>query len=104
MMQKNSVDDISRMLAKYGLTRFQRRVLLATFKVKKGETKTYKQIAEQIGSKNAYRAVGTALRKNPLPIIIPCHRIVKSDGSIGSYSNGGMARKIALLKAEGAIG
>jgi methylated-DNA-[protein]-cysteine S-methyltransferase len=92
-----------RRLGKYKVTEFQKEVLLATLSIKKGETKTYKEIAEQIGNKNAYRAVGTALKNNPLPIVIPCHRVVKSDGSIGNYNTGGKPRKIALLKAEGAI-
>ncbi len=96
-------ETISRKLNSYGLTEFQKRVLMATLLIKSGKTKTYKEIAEQIGSKNAYRAVGTALKKNPLPIIIPCHRVVKSDGSFGNYSSGGPKRKIALLKKEGAI-
>jgi methylated-DNA-[protein]-cysteine S-methyltransferase len=90
-------------LNKYDLTEFQKRVLLATLSIKRGQTRTYKEIAEQIGNKRAYRAVGTALRLNPLPILIPCHRVIKSDGSLGNYSGGGTARKRYLLKSEGAI-
>jgi methylated-DNA-[protein]-cysteine S-methyltransferase len=91
-------------LEKYDLTEFQKKVLIATLSIKKGETKTYKQIAEQIGKRKAYRAVGTALRLNPLAPTIPCHRVVKSDGSTGNYSGkGGPAGKVAMLKAEGAI-
>ena len=101
--ERTNVRNIIKELDSYKITEFQRRVLLATLTVKRGETRTYKEIARQIGNKNAYRAVGTALKKNPLPVSIPCHRIVKSDGSIGNYSGGGKARKIALLKAEGAI-
>jgi methylated-DNA-[protein]-cysteine S-methyltransferase len=90
-------------LDKYDMTKFQKKVLVATLSIKKGETRTYTQIAGQIGNKRAYRAVGTALKLNPLPILIPCHRVVKSDGSLGNYSGGGTARKEYLLKQEGAI-
>jgi len=91
-------------LEKYKLTEFQKRVLIATMKIPKGETRTYKQIAEQIGDRKAYRAVGTALKLNPLAPMIPCHRVVKSDGSLGNYSGkGGPKGKKAMLKAEGAI-
>lgn len=102
----NNNQEIMKRLEPYGLTTFQKKVLMATLAVKKGETKTYKQIAEQIGYPLAYRAVGTALKTNPLPIVIPCHRIVKSDGSTGNYSGTspeGRKRKIALLTSEGAI-
>jgi methylated-DNA-[protein]-cysteine S-methyltransferase len=88
-------------LDKYNVTEFQKKVLIATLSIKKGQTKTYKEIARQIGNDHAYRAVGTALKKNPLPILIPCHRVVKSDGHIGNYNTGGKSRKILLLKAEG---
>lgn len=91
-------------LEKYKLTSFQKRVLLATYSIKKGKTMTYKQIAAIAGNKNAYRAVGTIMRNNPLAPTIPCHRVVKSDGTLGNYSgNGGRAGKRAMLVAEGAI-
>ncbi|MGI0134029.1 MAG: methylated-DNA--[protein]-cysteine S-methyltransferase, partial [Candidatus Micrarchaeaceae archaeon] len=77
----------------YCLTEFQKRVLVATVSVKRGCIITYKQLAARVGSPNAYRAVGTALRLNPFPIRIPCHRVVKSDGSIGGYSAAGGSRK-----------
>lgn len=70
-----------------GLTEFEKSVLSETAKIPLGETRTYKQIAEKIGNKNAYRAVGNALKKNPLPIIIPCHRVIRKDGKI-NYSLG----------------
>jgi methylated-DNA-[protein]-cysteine S-methyltransferase len=88
-------------LEKYNPTAFQRKVLIATMAIPAGRTKTYKQIAAQIGNKNAYRAVGSALKWNPLPIKIPCHRVTKSDGSLGNYSNGGTSKKRSLLMAEG---
>jgi methylated-DNA-[protein]-cysteine S-methyltransferase len=93
---------LTEVLDTYNLTDFQKKVLLATLSIKRGQTRSYRQIAEQIGHRNAYRAVGTALRKNPLPITIPCHRVVKSDGTLGMYSNGGTGRKRALLAKEGA--
>mgnify|MGYP001019717609 CR=1 FL=1 len=78
---------------------FERRVLLEVSKIPFGEVTTYKKISESIGSRG-YRAVGTAIGKNPFPIIIPCHRVVKSDGSIGNY-RGGVRMKREILKNEG---
>lgn len=69
-------------------TEFDRKVWLALKEVPYGETRTYKWLAEKIGHPNAFRAVGQALSRNPLPIILPCHRIIESDGSIGGYSPG----------------
>ncbi|MDE1869293.1 MAG: methylated-DNA--[protein]-cysteine S-methyltransferase [Candidatus Micrarchaeota archaeon] len=88
-------------LDRHGLTDFQKRVLTATMSVKKGQTITYKQLAKMAGHPNAYRAVGTALKLNPLPVKIPCHRVIKSNGALGNYSGtGGSRRKAALLKME----
>src|SRR5271155_3682511 len=95
--------EITKRLDKEGLTEFQKKVLFATLTIKKGETRTYKQIAEQIGHRHAYRAVGTALKINPLAPMIPCHRVVKSVGSLGNYNSGGTKRKMEMLKSEGAI-
>ncbi|MBI5679995.1 MAG: MGMT family protein [Methanobacterium sp.] len=78
---------------------FQKEVLQEVSKIPYGEVRTYKQIAEAINSK-AYRAVGTAISKNPLPLIIPCHRVVKSDLSVGDFF-GGMEMKKEILKNEG---
>lgn len=64
-----------------------------------GETKTYKWLAAKIGNPHAFRAVGNALGKNPIPIIFPCHRIIESDGSIGGYSSG-IDIKRRLLEIE----
>ncbi len=98
-----NADKISARLDSYDLTRFQKRVLMAVAKIPKGETRTYKQIAAMIGKPNAYRAVGTAVRKNPLAPTVPCHRVVRSDGP-GNYSGkGGPAGKIRMLQAEGAL-
>lgn len=64
-----------------------------------GETRSYKWIAEKVGRPSAVRAVGRALSKNPIPIVVPCHRIIESDGSIGGYSSG-VDRKRRLLDME----
>lgn len=64
-----------------------------------GETRTYAQVAEEAGSPRAYRAVGSACGSNPVPIIVPCHRVVPSNGGIGGYA-GGAALKRRLLEME----
>jgi methylated-DNA-[protein]-cysteine S-methyltransferase len=82
---------------------FQRQVLLAALAIPRGETRTYHQVARRIGRPTAARAVGQALGHNPLPIIIPCHRVLGSDGSLHGYSGGrGLATKAWLLRLEGA--
>jgi len=82
------------------LTPFQRSVLGECAKIPRGQTRTYSQIAASIGNPGAARAVGNALAKNPLAPLIPCHRVVKSDGSLGGYSGGGglRAKKSLLLR------
>ncbi len=88
-----------------GLTRFQIRVLLEVMRIPRGETRTYSEVARMAGSPRAYRAVGTAVRRNPFAPRIPCHRVVRSDGSIGRYSGrGGAKAKMLMLKSEGAVG
>lgn len=79
---------------------FQRRVLLAESRIPRGWTSTYGRIARRIGEPNAARAVGTALARNPFPVIIPCHRAVRQDGSIGGFQ-GGEEMKRELLAYEG---
>lgn len=86
-----------------GITAFQRRVLEETRKVPRGQVSTYAEIARRIGNPKAVRAVGQALRRNPVPIVVPCHRVIASDGTLGGY--GGRMRdrrKIELLRLEGA--
>ncbi|MDG5788791.1 methylated-DNA--[protein]-cysteine S-methyltransferase [Evansella sp. AB-P1] len=83
-------------------TKFQ---ILVWNKVKEiyyGETKSYKQIATEIGAPKAVRAIGGANNKNPIPIIIPCHRVIGTNGSMVGYG-GGIDKKEYLLKLEGAI-
>lgn len=81
------------------LTTFQQRILEAIRSIPAGTTWTYRQVAEAIGKPQACRAVGQALARNPVPIIIPCHRVVASDGSLGGYS-GGLTNKRLLLDLE----
>ena len=82
-------------------TKFQLRVWRKIRKIKKGTVKTYIQIARSIGRPNAARAVANACGKNPYPIKIPCHRVIRSDGLIGGYSGqGGKRKKAELLKKE----
>ena len=78
---------------------FYKKVLLEVEKVKYGETASYGKIARMAENSKAVRAVGTANAKNPLPIIIPCHRIISSNGNIGGYS-GGLDKKLYLLDHE----
>ncbi|MEO0074918.1 MAG: methylated-DNA--[protein]-cysteine S-methyltransferase [candidate division WOR-3 bacterium] len=82
-----------------GLSDFTQKVLYETKKVGYGELVTYREIAERIGNPKASRAVGQALSKNPLPIVIPCHRVIRSDKSLGGYKAGLKWKKI-LLKLE----
>jgi methylated-DNA-[protein]-cysteine S-methyltransferase len=104
-MHRNSVGTARRLLSRpgLGLTEFQIKVLVRTAGIPRGKTLTYGELAAMVGHPGACRAVGTALRKNPFPIIIPCHRVIRSDGSLGNYSSGGTARKRALLLEENAI-
>lgn len=81
-------------------TDFQHKVWLVLKDIPYGETRSYKWVAEKVGSPKAVRAVGQALKKNPLPIILPCHRVIASDGSIGGYSCGIDVKKW-LLRHEG---
>jgi O-6-methylguanine DNA methyltransferase len=84
-----------------GLSEFERAVLRKALEVPAGEVRPYAWVAREIGRPAAVRAVGSALGRNPIPILIPCHRIVRSDGSISNYIFGPAARR-ALLAREGA--
>ncbi|MCD4779915.1 MAG: MGMT family protein [Candidatus Omnitrophica bacterium] len=85
------------------LTDFQWDVLRATLTIPLGETRTYQWVADKIGRPKAVRAVGQALRRNPYPIMIPCHRVIKSDGSLGGYAGGPSTKKERLLNQERSI-
>ena len=85
-------------------TKFQRKVWSYIKKIPRGKVKTYKQVAIAINRPKSARAVANAVGKNPLAPKIPCHRVIKSDGSIGGYSGkGGVKTKKKLLKKEGII-
>jgi methylated-DNA-[protein]-cysteine S-methyltransferase len=83
-----------------GATDFQRAVWQAARLIPYGVTQSYRWVAEQIGRPEAARAVGNALGKNPVPIIVPCHRVIASDGGLGGFT-GGMSVKKLLLRLEG---
>jgi O-6-methylguanine DNA methyltransferase len=82
-------------------TAFERDVWAKAVEIPRGEVRPYGWIAAEIGRPKAVRAVGTALGHNPFPLIVPCHRVVRSDGLIGQYSLGGPANKRTILAAEG---
>jgi O-6-methylguanine DNA methyltransferase len=79
---------------------FQRRALTALQRVPAGSVITYQGLAAAVGKPDSQRAIGNTMASNPIPIVVPCHRVVKSDGSIGNYG-GGVDNKIKLLRAEG---
>ena len=82
-------------------TPFQLKVWNYLMKIPKGRVKTYLEVAKSIGKPKAFRAVANAISKNPYPPKIPCHRVIKSDGSLGGYSGkGGINEKRRLLKLE----
>ena len=82
-------------------TKFQLKVWRYLKTIPKGKVKTYLDVAKSIGKPRAFRAVGNAVGKNPYPLKIPCHRVIRSDGSLGGYSGkGGISKKRQLLKSE----
>jgi AraC family transcriptional regulator of adaptative response/methylated-DNA-[protein]-cysteine methyltransferase len=83
-------------------TAFQQRVWEELRRIPYGQTRSYAEIAHAIGKPNAYRAVARACATNPVPLIIPCHRVVRSDGSLGGYGLG-LQRKRSLLEQEGTL-
>lgn len=84
-----------------GRTPFEVSVWLKALEIPFGEVRPYGWIAAEIGNPKAVRAVGTALGHNPVPLVVPCHRVVRTDGLIGNYSLGGPHYKRAILAAEG---
>jgi len=84
-----------------GVTPFQRDVLLKAATIPRGEVRPYGWIARELGNPGAVRAVGSALATNPIPLVLPCHRVVRSDGTFGRYSLGSDDNKPRLLAAEG---
>jgi methylated-DNA-[protein]-cysteine S-methyltransferase len=85
-------------------TPFQREALQAVFRIPYGETRTYADIAKEIDRPHAYRAMGAANAMNPMPLVIPCHRVLGTDGKLHGYGGGeGLKTKEWLLKMEGAV-
>lgn len=85
-------------------TPFQREAMQAVFRIPYGETRTYIEIAREIDRPRAYRAVGAANAMNPMPIVVPCHRVLGADGKLHGYGGGdGLPTKEWLLKLEGAV-
>lgn len=84
------------------VTQFQQEVYDMVRKIPKGSVMTYAQVAKAIGRPKAVRAVGNALNKNPFAPAVPCHRVIRSDGSVGGFA-WGSDKKIRLLKKEGAL-
>lgn len=79
---------------------FRRRALTRLRQLPAGSVVTYQSLAAAVGAPDAQRAIGTTMAANPVPIYVPCHRVIRSDGTIGNYG-GGVERKIRLLRAEG---
>ncbi|MEW6002493.1 MAG: methylated-DNA--[protein]-cysteine S-methyltransferase [Nitrospirota bacterium] len=96
---ENCRDEFTQKIGFLKGTEFEKKVWLALKDIPCGETRTYKWLAEKIGKPTSYRAVGQALSRNPVPIILPCHRIIESDGSLGGYS-AGVDIKRRLLEIE----
>ncbi|MEX2426515.1 MAG: methylated-DNA--[protein]-cysteine S-methyltransferase [Thermomicrobiaceae bacterium] len=84
------------------VTPFMRDVLDALRGIPYGVVRNYREIATQIGNPNAQRAVGNAVKRNPVPIVVPCHRVIKTDGTIGGYAGGPLIKE-RLLRLEGAL-
>lgn len=82
-------------------TLFELRVYAVVRRIPKGQTRSYRWVAEQLGNPGLARAVGNALNRNPWPTIVPCHRVIRSNGSLGGYAFG-PAKKRARLRREGA--
>lgn len=83
-------------------TPFQQKVWKALQAIPYGQTRSYRDIALEVGCPNGFRAVGMANSRNPIPIFIPCHRVIAADGSLGGYG-GGSQLKQALLQTEGSL-
>jgi methylated-DNA-[protein]-cysteine S-methyltransferase len=117
LLAPSFIDDVRRELDEYfegrrerfdvpldwTLTRgFMRRVLRATARIGYGDVRTYRDVATSAGSPRAVRAAGNALNANPMPVVVPCHRVVRTGGALGGYG-GGVERKEYLLGLEGAL-
>jgi methylated-DNA-[protein]-cysteine S-methyltransferase len=86
-----------------GGTEFERKIWRAAASIKYGQTRSYKWLAKKAGRANAWRAAGRALSRNPLPLAIPCHRVIKSCGQIGGFSGGPKIKKKLLINEGGSF-
>ena len=84
-----------------GVTTFRQEIMAIATTIPRGEVRPYQWLASQAGRPGAARAVGSAMANNPIPLIVPCHRVVRADGSLGAYSLGGIENKRSLLVREG---
>jgi len=91
-------EDVRRSLS--GKTVFEKDVLIATYRIPRGKVSTYRRIAEKVGKPRAWRAVSNALHKNPLHPVVPCHRVIRSDGRFGGEKKGAKTR-MKLVENEG---
>jgi len=82
------------------MSSFKQKVYKVVLGIPLGQTRTYKWVAQKAGRPQAARQVGQILKNNPYPLIIPCHRVIKSDGSLGGYAFGGKKKKQMLLNLE----
>lgn len=82
---------------------FRRRVLRAIDRIPYGQTRSYTEMARKAGNERAVRAAGSACGSNPIPLVVPCHRVLRSGGALGGYG-GGLAMKQGLLELEGVLG
>ncbi|HPD57316.1 MAG TPA: MGMT family protein [Smithellaceae bacterium] len=82
------------------LAPFTKKVLIQARKIPRGHVATYSSLAKKIGNPKAARAVGTAMARNPFPIVVPCHRVIRADGTLGGFG-GGLKMKKMMLQREG---
>ncbi|MFC1590531.1 MGMT family protein [Candidatus Omnitrophota bacterium] len=92
--------ELSGILRNDEFTGFQKAVYRAVCAIPRGEVRSYRWVAKRAGSPDAYRACGNALNRNPLPGVIPCHRVIRQDRTIGAFSKGVKAKR-KLLRSEG---
>ena len=96
---KGTADDFPGKWEMPGSTPFQKKVYQATASIPRGIVRTYGELAAEVNSPGAARAVGTCMAENPMPLIVPCHRVVGASG-LGGFSGGGVSVKVKLLKVE----
>ena len=96
MIRRSSA--VSAILSNRDISKFEKTVYRAVLSIPKGNVRSYKWVAAAIGKPKAYRAVGNALNKNPWPVEVPCHRVIRSDGSLGGYYQGAALKKRMLIR------